>query len=155
VAASCDIARERKESCDQLMKNRNEDGLQTGALVSDAEKSTGKQESLNQVLLKFPKTQHNEILDFIRQLNGDGMRFSTVKDGGTVVEGILLTTSPYEWVIRKLDAFCHERLLHCDLESRGPHLSVATLGDRNHRRIGELQLFTSPYGDFAGIKFPI
>lgn len=155
MAASREIARKRKECCDQLMKNLNEEGLQTGALVSEAEKSGDKQESLNQVLLKFSKTQPNEILEFIRQLNGDGMRFSTVKNCGTGVEGILLTTSPFDWVIGKLYAFCQERFLRCDLESRGPHLSVATLGDRNSRRIGELQLFTSPYGDFAGIKFPI
>jgi hypothetical protein len=128
---------------------------QTVDPIDGAEKPVFKQEALNQILMRASNPQHDLIFEFIRQLNGNEMRFSTIHNGDRVVEGVLLTTSPFVWVLGKLNSFCHERLLRCDVETRGPHLSVAVLGGRDFRRIGERQLFTSRYGDFVGIRFPV
>jgi hypothetical protein len=128
---------------------------QTVDAIDGVEKPVFKQEALNQIPMRTSDPEHDLIFEFIRQLNGNETRFSTIYHGDRVVEGVLLTTSPFVWVLAELRSFCHERFLRCDIETRGPHLSVAILGDRNFRRIGELQLFTSQYGDFAGIRFPI
>jgi hypothetical protein len=136
------------------MQTGNEESLQIRDATDGAEKSLFKREALSGAMVNSSNSQDNLILEFIKQLNGNGL-FSTINNGETAVEGVLLTTSPFDWVIGKLHAFCHERLLRCDVESRGPHLSVAIIGDRNGQCVGELHLFTSQYGDFAGIKFPI
>ena len=128
---------------------------QTIDAIDGAGKPVFKQEALNQIPMRASNPQQDLIFEFIRQLNGNEMRFSTINHGDHIVEGVLLTTSPFVWLLGRLYSFCHERLLRCDVETRGPHLSIAILGDRNFRRIGEVQLFTSQYGDFAGIKFPI
>jgi hypothetical protein len=137
------------------MKNCNGEYLKEKGVLPAARRSALKQEALNLVLMRSSQAGNNPIFDFIRQLDRNGARFSTINGAGNGEEGVLLTVSPVDWVVNKLQVFCRERLLRCNVESRGPRLSVAIVGDQNCQRIGELHLFTSQYGDFAGIRFPI
>jgi hypothetical protein len=102
---------------------------------------------------RSPYFPNNPILDFVRQLDSDGARFSIIGNGENGVEGVLLTVSSVDRVLQRLRVFCRERFLRCDIESRGPGLSVAILSGANFRHSGEV--FSSQYGDFAGIRFPI
>jgi hypothetical protein len=123
--------------------------------VPAAKKTVFKQEALNTVLKRSSRSGGNPVFDFVRQLDRNGARFSTINEGEDRLEGVLLTVSPVDGVMHKLQGFCRERFLRCNVEARGARLSVAIVRDQDCQRMGELLLFTSQYGDFTGIRFPV
>lgn len=94
------------------------------------------------------------ILELISNLRGRGICYPAVKNGKSTFEGILLTTASFERVVERIRSVCEEHFLHHEIEVSGTHLSIV-IGVENFEPKRELFLFTSRFGDFAGIKFSI
>jgi hypothetical protein len=94
------------------------------------------------------------ILELIGNLRGRGICYPAVKNGKSTFEGILLTTASFERVVERIRSVCEEHFLRYEIEVSGTHLSIV-IGDENFEPRRELFLFTSRFGDFAGIKFSI
>jgi hypothetical protein len=94
------------------------------------------------------------ILELIGNLRGRGICYPAVKNGKSTFEGILLTTASIERVVERIRSVCEEHFLRYEIEFGGTHLSIV-IGDHNFEPKRELFLFTSRFGDFAGIKFSI
>jgi len=95
------------------------------------------------------------ILEVVGNLRGRGICYPAVKNGKSTVEGILLTTAPMERVVEKIRSVCEEHFLSYEIEKSGTHLCIVVGGEENFQPKRELFLFTSRFGDFAGIKFSI
>jgi hypothetical protein len=121
----------------------------------DRELDRGDYRSASRQEVSFRQNDRNPVLDFVRQLDWNGARFSTIRSGDRPVEGVLLTLSPLQGVLAQLGGFCRDRCIWCRVESRSPRLSIAILGDQAFQETWELQLITSQYGDFTGLKFSI
>jgi len=94
------------------------------------------------------------ILELIGNLRGRGICYPAVKNGKSTFEGILLTTASFERVVERIRSVCEEHFLRYEIEVSGTHLSIV-IGVENFEPKRELFLFTSRFGDFAGIKFSI
>jgi len=94
------------------------------------------------------------ILELIGNLRGRGICYPAVKNGKSTFEGILLTTASIERVVERIRSVCEEHFLRYEIEFSGTHLSIV-IGGENFEPKRELFLFTSRFGDFAGIKFSI
>ena len=86
---------------------------------------------------------------------GSGVCYPAVKNGKSSVRGILLTTEQIERVVERVRPVCGEHFLPCKIEKSWTHLSVVVGGEEGFQPKRELLLFTSRFGDFAGIKFSI
>jgi hypothetical protein len=95
------------------------------------------------------------ILELVGNLRGRGICYPAVKNGKSTVEGILLTTAPVERIAERVRSVCEEHFLRYEIERSGTHLSIAIGGEESFQPKRELFLFTSRFGDFAGIKFSI
>ena len=95
------------------------------------------------------------IFEVVANLRGRGICYPAVKNGKSTVEGILLTTAPIERVVEKIRSVCEEHFLSYEIEKSGTHLCIVVGGEENFQPKRELFLFTSRFGDFAGIKFSI
>jgi len=67
----------------------------------------------------------------------------------------LLTTAPIEGVVEKIRSVCEDHFLGYKIEKSGTHLCIVVGGEESFQPRRELFLFTSRFGDFAGIKFSI
>ena len=94
------------------------------------------------------------ILELIGNLRGRGICYPAVKNGMSTFEGILLTTSSFERVVERIRSVCEEHFLRYEIEVSGTHLCIV-IGVENFEPKRKLFLFTSRFGDFAGIKFSI
>ena len=99
----------------------------------------------------MPET--DPILELVGNLRGRGICYPAVKNGKSTVEGILLTTAPIERVVERVRSVCEEHFLRYEILKSGTHLSIVIGGGESYQPKRELFLFTSKFGDFAGIKF--
>jgi hypothetical protein len=95
------------------------------------------------------------ILELVGNLRGRGICYPAVKNGMSTVEGILLTTASVERIVERIRSVCEEHFLSYEIEKSGTHLSIVVGGEESFQPKRELFLFTSRFGDFAGIKFSI
>jgi hypothetical protein len=95
------------------------------------------------------------ILELVGNLRGRGICYPAVKNGKSTLEGILLMTVPVERILERVRSVCEEHFLSYEIEKSGTHLSIVVGDEEGFRPKRELFLFTSRFGDFAGIKFSI
>jgi hypothetical protein len=95
------------------------------------------------------------ILELVGNLRGRGICYPAVKNGKSTIEGILLTTAPIERIVERVRSVCEEHFLRYEIEKSGTHLCIIVGGEEDFQPKRELFLFTSKFGDLAGIKFSI
>jgi len=125
-------------------------------LFDDAAAVSGSLRALPSEMWMLPSMPAKDpILELVSSLRGRGVCYPAVKNGKSSVRGILLTTEQIERVVERVWSVCGEHFLPCKIEKSWTHLSVVVGGEEGFQPKRELLLFTSRFGDFAGIKFSI